>query len=209
MEYHPQSGVLSVNFRNMSLRRIKRSDKRGAESVTEEKFTILFQVHFNTTFSIQRSFSHNSQSAVTNWSSKFVRYHCQSLSLFTVTKKQTQLLQFCGIMPLQSRGEFPSKVPNTLISKWFENFMTLTSSTNEFLVPDKVPWCRIIETLNYKWKHECQSHGLTTGAMSYLGTGFNKTAHFLFQMSQMVRSWKTNKKLRSYFVRHCRRPVIN
>lgn len=44
MEYHPQSGVLSVNFRNMSLRRIKRSDKRGAESVTEEKFTILFQV---------------------------------------------------------------------------------------------------------------------------------------------------------------------
>ena len=47
MEYHPQSGVLSVNFRNMSLRRIKRSDKRGAESVTEEKFTILFQVSFN------------------------------------------------------------------------------------------------------------------------------------------------------------------
>ena len=47
MEYHPQSGVLSVNFRNMSLRRIKRSDKRGAESVTEEKFTILFQVTLN------------------------------------------------------------------------------------------------------------------------------------------------------------------
>ena len=47
MEYHPQSGVLSVNFRNMSLRRIKRSDKRGAESVTEEKFTILFQVSFD------------------------------------------------------------------------------------------------------------------------------------------------------------------
>ena len=47
MEYHPQSGVLSVNFRNMSLRRIKRSDKRGAESVTEEKFTILFQVRMS------------------------------------------------------------------------------------------------------------------------------------------------------------------
>ena len=47
MEYHPQSGVLSVNFRNMSLRRIKRSDKRGAESVTEEKFTILFQSQFS------------------------------------------------------------------------------------------------------------------------------------------------------------------
>lgn len=30
-----------------SLRRIKRSDKRGAESVTEEKFTILFQSQFS------------------------------------------------------------------------------------------------------------------------------------------------------------------
>ena len=58
MEYHPQSGVLSVNFRNMSLRRIKRSDKRGAESVTEEKFTILFQVCKN--YKISRSrFSSN------------------------------------------------------------------------------------------------------------------------------------------------------
>lgn len=35
-------------------------------------------------------------------------------------------------------------------------------------VPDKVPWNKIIETLNYKWKHECQSHGLTSGAMQYL-----------------------------------------
>ena len=52
MEYHPQSGVLSVNFRNMSLRRIKRSDKRGAESVTEEKFTILFQVEKTLFFQI-------------------------------------------------------------------------------------------------------------------------------------------------------------
>jgi len=47
MEYHAQSGILSVNFRNMSLRRIKRADKRGAECVTEEKFTILFQASFN------------------------------------------------------------------------------------------------------------------------------------------------------------------
>ena len=38
-----------------------------------------------------------------------------------------------------------------------------------FQVPDKVPWNKIIETLNYKWKHECQSsHGLTTGAKQYL-----------------------------------------
>ena len=40
-----ENGVLSGEIRNMLLRRIKRADKRGAESVTEEKFTILFQVN--------------------------------------------------------------------------------------------------------------------------------------------------------------------
>ena len=30
-----------------SLKRIKRSDRRGAESVTEEKFTILFESQFS------------------------------------------------------------------------------------------------------------------------------------------------------------------
>uniref|UniRef100_H2ZZY7 Signal transducer and activator of transcription n=1 Tax=Latimeria chalumnae TaxID=7897 RepID=H2ZZY7_LATCH len=47
MEYHQTTGTLSANFRNMSLKRIKRSDRRGAESVTEEKFTILFESHFS------------------------------------------------------------------------------------------------------------------------------------------------------------------
>ncbi|XP_072173805.1 signal transducer and activator of transcription 5A-like isoform X2 [Diadema setosum] len=46
MEYHRETGVLSVTFRNMSLKRIRRADRRGAEFVTEEKFTILFQSQF-------------------------------------------------------------------------------------------------------------------------------------------------------------------
>ncbi|XP_012512101.1 PREDICTED: signal transducer and activator of transcription 5A-like [Propithecus coquereli] len=47
MEYHQAMGTLSAHFRNMSLKRIKRSDRRGAESVTEEKFTILFESQFS------------------------------------------------------------------------------------------------------------------------------------------------------------------
>ncbi|XP_061447208.1 signal transducer and activator of transcription 5B isoform X2 [Rhineura floridana] len=47
MEYHQATGTLSSHFRNMSLKRIKRSDRRGAESVTEEKFTILFESQFS------------------------------------------------------------------------------------------------------------------------------------------------------------------
>ncbi|NXW35259.1 STA5B protein, partial [Phaetusa simplex] len=45
--YHQATGTLSAHFRNMSLKRIKRSDRRGAESVTEEKFTILFESQFS------------------------------------------------------------------------------------------------------------------------------------------------------------------
>uniref|UniRef100_A0A672GXS4 Signal transducer and activator of transcription n=1 Tax=Salarias fasciatus TaxID=181472 RepID=A0A672GXS4_SALFA len=47
MEYHQATGTLSAHFRNMSLKRIKRSDRRGAESVTEEKFTVLFESQFS------------------------------------------------------------------------------------------------------------------------------------------------------------------
>uniref|UniRef100_A0A673KND5 Signal transducer and activator of transcription n=1 Tax=Sinocyclocheilus rhinocerous TaxID=307959 RepID=A0A673KND5_9TELE len=47
MEYHQTTGTLSAHFRTMSLKRIKRSDRRGAESVTEEKFTVLFESQFS------------------------------------------------------------------------------------------------------------------------------------------------------------------
>uniref|UniRef100_A0AAQ4RTQ5 Signal transducer and activator of transcription n=1 Tax=Gasterosteus aculeatus aculeatus TaxID=481459 RepID=A0AAQ4RTQ5_GASAC len=47
MEYQQATGTLSAHFRSMSLKRIKRSDRRGAESVTEEKFTVLFESQFS------------------------------------------------------------------------------------------------------------------------------------------------------------------
>ncbi|ELK01485.1 Signal transducer and activator of transcription 5A [Pteropus alecto] len=47
MEYHQATGTLSAHFRNMSLKRIRRADRRGAESVTEEKFTVLFESQFS------------------------------------------------------------------------------------------------------------------------------------------------------------------
>lgn len=47
MEYHQANGQLSVTFRNMALKRIRRAEKKGNETVTEEKFSILFQSHFS------------------------------------------------------------------------------------------------------------------------------------------------------------------
>nr|AAL37477.1 signal transducer and activator of transcription short form [Spodoptera frugiperda] len=47
MEYQPTSRQLSVGFRNMQLRKIKRAEKKGTESVMDEKLTLLFQSQFN------------------------------------------------------------------------------------------------------------------------------------------------------------------
>ncbi|XP_039762999.1 signal transducer and activator of transcription 5B isoform X3 [Pararge aegeria] len=47
MEYQPTNRQLSVSFRNMQLRKIKRAEKKGTESVMDEKLTLLFQSEFN------------------------------------------------------------------------------------------------------------------------------------------------------------------
>lgn len=40
------SRQLSICFRNMQLKKIKRTEKKGTESVTDEKFSLLFQSQF-------------------------------------------------------------------------------------------------------------------------------------------------------------------
>ncbi|XP_066595837.1 signal transducer and activator of transcription 5B [Prorops nasuta] len=47
MEYHQATRQLSVSFRNMQLKKIRRSDKKGTESVMDEKFSLLFQSQFS------------------------------------------------------------------------------------------------------------------------------------------------------------------
>ncbi|RWS07662.1 signal transducer and activator of transcription 5B-like protein [Dinothrombium tinctorium] len=47
MEYHSATRQLSVNFRNMQLRKIKRAEKKGTESVMDEKFSLFFQSQFS------------------------------------------------------------------------------------------------------------------------------------------------------------------
>ncbi|CAB4065819.1 STAT5B [Lepeophtheirus salmonis] len=47
MEYHQATGQLTVSFRNMSLKKIKRAEKKGTESVMDEKFALLFWSEFS------------------------------------------------------------------------------------------------------------------------------------------------------------------
>lgn len=43
IEHHHSSRQYSASFRNMSLKKIRRADKKGTESVMDEKFCLLFQ----------------------------------------------------------------------------------------------------------------------------------------------------------------------
>ncbi|CAG0924150.1 unnamed protein product, partial [Notodromas monacha] len=47
MEYISATRQLVVNFRNMQLRKIKRAEKKGTESVMDEKFSLLFLCDFS------------------------------------------------------------------------------------------------------------------------------------------------------------------
>nr|XP_013119389.1 unnamed protein product [Stomoxys calcitrans] len=42
LEYNNQTGVFSASFRTMQLKKIKRAEKKGTESVMDEKFALLF-----------------------------------------------------------------------------------------------------------------------------------------------------------------------
>ncbi|XP_075222019.1 signal transducer and transcription activator Stat92E isoform X2 [Lycorma delicatula] len=47
MEYQQATRHLSVNFRNMQLKKIRRAEKKGTESVMDEKFSLLFSSQFS------------------------------------------------------------------------------------------------------------------------------------------------------------------
>ncbi|XP_065220260.1 signal transducer and activator of transcription 5B-like isoform X2 [Planococcus citri] len=46
MEYEQATKQLSITFRNMQLKKIKRAEKKGSESVVDEKFSLLFTSKF-------------------------------------------------------------------------------------------------------------------------------------------------------------------
>jgi len=47
MEYHAETRKVSVSFKNLQLKKIKRTEKKGTECVMDEKFSILFWTEFS------------------------------------------------------------------------------------------------------------------------------------------------------------------
>lgn len=128
MEYHQATGQLSVSFRNMSLKKIKRAEKKGTESVMDEKFALLFWSEFsigNGEFSYQVC--------------------APSLPVVVIVHGNQEPHAWATILW------------DNAFAEW---------GRQPFLVPDKVPWCQVANTLNMKFKASC-GRGLTEENLRY------------------------------------------
>lgn len=89
MEHNPQSRVLSANFRAMQLNKIKRTEKKGSESVMDEKFAIAFQAQIRVAdivFPVFVSLFVQLLPRLTNIELVFRHFRFQLLPLFMETK---------------------------------------------------------------------------------------------------------------------------
>ena len=113
MEYHQATGQLSVSFRNMSLKKIKRAEKKGTESVMDEKFALLFWSEFaigneeyactyQVVFFPYRTHVKYTCTHIIFDTCRYVRLLYPSSSLFTETKSHMRGRPFYGITHLLS-----------------------------------------------------------------------------------------------------------
>lgn len=129
LEYQSATNQLSVSFRNMQLKKIKRAEKKGTESVMDEKFALLFTSKFQIG---------NGELIITVW----------ALSLpVVVIVHGNQEPQSWATITWDNAFSDPNRIP--------------------FQVPDKVPWIRLAEALNMKFKH-ATGRALTDDNLQFL-----------------------------------------
>ncbi|XP_032786524.2 signal transducer and activator of transcription 5B isoform X1 [Daphnia magna] len=114
MEYQKASRQLSVSFRNMQLRKIKRAEKKGTESVMDEKFSLLFQSKFSV-------------------GGGELVFQVWTLSLPVVVIVHG------------------NQEPHAWATVTWDNAFAEPGRT-PFVVPEKVPWSQVAETLSTKFR---------------------------------------------------------
>jgi len=129
MEYQKASRQLSVSFRNMQLRKIKRAEKKGTESVMDEKFSLLFQSKFSV-------------------GGGELVFQVWTLSLPVVVIVHG------------------NQEPHAWATVTWDNAFAEPGRT-PFVVPDKVPWSQVSETLSTKFRSGT-GRSLTEGNQRFL-----------------------------------------
>uniref|UniRef100_A0A3B3XI13 Signal transducer and activator of transcription n=1 Tax=Poecilia mexicana TaxID=48701 RepID=A0A3B3XI13_9TELE len=162
MEYHQATGTLSAHFRNMSLKRIKRSDRRGAESVTEEKFTILFESQFT------------------------LKYFIYFFTIGTIKQSSKSTTLSLPVVVIV-HGSQDNNATATVL--WDNAFAE--PGRVPFLVPDKVLWTQLCEALDMKYKAEMHSgRGLTEDNLVFLAQkAFSNSSNNPEDYRNMTISW--------------------
>lgn len=95
MEYHQATGQLSVSFRNMSLKKIKRAEKKGTESVMDEKFALLFWSEFS----------------IGNGEFHYQVSHTNKVSWFSQFLLLPDQADYSGVRPVPARGGYRARQP--------------------------------------------------------------------------------------------------
>jgi len=129
MEYTQSTRQLSITFRNMQLRKIKRAEKKGTESVMDEKFALLFQ----------------SQFSIGGGEMVF----------------QVWTLSLPVVVIVHGNQE-----PHAWATILWDNAFAEQGRTL-FQVPEKVPWPRVADMLDTKFK-AATGRGLTPENLQYL-----------------------------------------
>uniref|UniRef100_A0A3Q1K9W8 Signal transducer and activator of transcription n=1 Tax=Anabas testudineus TaxID=64144 RepID=A0A3Q1K9W8_ANATE len=152
LEHNTVSKSTCATFRNMSIKKIKRADRKGSESVTEEKFAILFSTEIS----------------ITGCESP---YGIQMISLpVVVIVHGSQDNNALATIIWDCAFSEPDRVP--------------------FVVPERVPWRLMYNTLNSKFTSEVQTqHNLDTYNQHFLAQKIFDKSDFADDLSNMMVSW--------------------
>ncbi|XP_020503925.1 signal transducer and activator of transcription 6 isoform X1 [Labrus bergylta] len=152
LEHNTASKSTCATFRNMSIKKIKRADRKGSESVTEEKFALLFSTEISIT-------------------GCDTPYRIQMISLPVV---------------VIVHGSQDNNALATII--WDCAFSE--ADRVPFIVPERVPWRMMCNTLNSKFTSEVQTqHNLDDYNQLFLAQKIFDKPDFADDFSNMLVSW--------------------
>ncbi|XP_014893494.1 signal transducer and activator of transcription 6 isoform X1 [Poecilia latipinna] len=142
----------NANFRHMSIKKIKRADRKGAESVTEEKFALMFLAEI----------------FITGHETPF-KIHINSQPVVVIVHGSQDINAVATIIWDCAFAE-PDRVP--------------------FVVPDRVTWKMMIETLNVKFCSEVgTNHNLNPYNKHFLAQKIFDQPEYANDLSDSVVTW--------------------
>lgn len=157
LEHNTATKSTCATFRNMSIKKIKRADRKGSESVTEEKFALLFSTEIT----------------ITGCDAPY-RIQVISVPLVVIVHGSQDINALATIIWDCAFSE-PDRIP--------------------FIVPERVPWRMMCNTLNSKFTSEVKTHqNLDNYNLHFLAQKIFDKPDYMDDFSNMMVSWSQFNK---------------